>query len=182
MEMEQRKKEKARGVGGVWPLAFLLISSSYFHSSGSSPPHFSLSLTVAHVLSSPCFCPNAANESWNSCTCLKKTIYSNLCCHQNNLWIQLHFKYTRTVKSATSCMALNLVAIWYARCSINKNTHTDKQGWLKDLRAVRSVWSRPVWLTSASVSFWHFGSFPDKYCSCFIQTIVVLLMFMMLSV
>lgn len=37
------KREKARGVGGVWPLAFLLISSSYFHSFGSSPPHFSLS-------------------------------------------------------------------------------------------------------------------------------------------
>lgn len=40
---KSQKEGKSRRVGGVWPSASLLISPSYFNSSGSSPPHFSLS-------------------------------------------------------------------------------------------------------------------------------------------
>lgn len=131
-EWEMEKRKKGTGVGGVWPLAFLLISSSYFHSFGSSPPHFSLSCSCTCPL--PTMFPHYivffkpqllrrrqsedknhwATSRWNAllptCTWIKTTYPDSCPCHQNTL--SLHFQWTRTVKSAISCMALNPVAIW----------------------------------------------------------------------
>lgn len=107
------KREKARGVGGVWPLAFLLISSSYFHSFGSSPPHFSLSHshTCPPCAMFPDYVYFLQCKTLPGCWHWKlhKIFYCNYCpCHQRNLCKKLH-------GTELQCHL--------ARCSINKNPH-----------------------------------------------------------
>lgn len=126
----EMEKTKSKGVGGVWPLAFFLIFSSYFHSFGSSPPHFSLcqSHTCARL---SMFCQVFKDLK----RCHKQPGSQKAFTDQFILIVVLVIKPTpdsstysmllvpRNAKLAISCVALNSVAIWFACRSINKNTH-----------------------------------------------------------